>query len=100
MKRSFDEFIMFAYFSTGALAGVFVNHRTLTTKVRSFSVLFSLSSIFYAVLRSRLIFAATATLQRSSFCCRSNTLHTPSSCFVVSSVCKQVCVHPSVWFAA
>lgn len=42
VKRNFNKLIMFAYLFMGALAGVFVNHRPLTVKVRSLSLPFSL----------------------------------------------------------
>lgn len=67
MKRNFNKLIMFAYLFMGALAGVFVNHRPLTVKVRSLSLPFSLPWIFYAVLRSWLIRTVTTSLAADNF---------------------------------
>lgn len=58
---------MFAYLFMGALAGVFVNHRPLTVKVRSLSLPFSLPWIFYAVLRSWLICSVDYTIAADNF---------------------------------
>lgn len=67
MKRNFNKLIMFAYLFMGALAGVFVNHRPLTVKVRSLSLPFSLPWIFYAVLRSWLICSVDYTIAADNF---------------------------------
>lgn len=67
MKRNFNKLIMFAYLFMGALAGVFVNHRPLTVKVRSLSLPFSLPWIFYAVLRSWLICTVTTSFAADNF---------------------------------